>query len=181
MNSRVDTDEARVHRFGDCVLDVGRRTLLRGGQPVELQPKAFDLLVHLIENRDRAVDKDELQAAIWPRVVVTEASLTKAVQRARLAVGDDSDSQSVIRTVHGHGYRLVAELAGPEPQPASGAAPGPASGVGATGAPQQESWRWPVWLAVAALALAIGYGSFHFGARTAAPKPTTTPATTSTT
>jgi DNA-binding winged helix-turn-helix (wHTH) protein/tetratricopeptide (TPR) repeat protein len=151
-------DETRIHRFGDCLLDVGQRTLHRGGRPIELQPKAFDLLVYLVEHRDRTVGKDELQAAIWPNVIVTEASLTKAVQRARLAVGDDSDSQAVIRTVHGHGYQFVGELL--QAAPAEAAAP-----------PKREPWRWPVWVAIAALALAIGYGSFRFGAQTTAPKP----------
>ena len=160
MSGRVDKDETRIHRFGDCVVDAGRRTLQRGGRTVELQPKAFDLLVHLIERRDRSVGKDELQAAIWPNVIVTEASLTKAVQRARLAVGDDSDSQSVIRTVHGHGYQFVAEL--------SDAA---VSRAASLPAPEQERWRWPVWLAIAAMATAIGYGSFRYGARTMAPRP----------
>ncbi|MGH8203492.1 MAG: tetratricopeptide repeat protein [Steroidobacteraceae bacterium] len=150
-------DETRTYRFGDCVLDAGRRTLLRGGQPIELQPKAFDLLVYLIEHRDRTIDKDELQAAIWPNVIVTEASLTKAVQRARLAVGDDSDSQAIIRTAHGRGYRFVAELAQTTVETAS--------------PPKRERWRWPVWVAVACMALAIGYGSFRYGVQTAAPQP----------
>ena len=150
-------DETRIHRFGDCVLDAARRTLHRGGQPIELQPKAFDLLVYLVEHRDRTVGKDELQSAIWPNVIVTEASLTKAVQRARLAVGDDADSQAVIRTVHGHGYQFVAEL-----KQAPVEAPAPS---------KRERWRWPVWVAVGAMALAIGYGSFRYGAQTTAPRP----------
>jgi DNA-binding winged helix-turn-helix (wHTH) protein/tetratricopeptide (TPR) repeat protein len=156
MGGRVGMDEARIHRFGDCVLDVGRRTLHRGGQPIELQPKAFDLLAYLVAHRERTVGKDELQAAIWPHVIVTEASLTKAVQRSRLAVGDDADSQAVIRTVHGHGYQFVAELV---------------AGPAATAPPKRERWSWPVWAAVAAMALAIGYGSFRYGAQTKAPKP----------
>lgn len=173
MSDRANTDAARVYRFAGCLLDIGRRSLHRDRLSIELQPKAFDLLAYLVEHRDRAVDKDELQAAIWPNVIVTEASLTKAVQRARLAVGDDSDRQSVIRTVHGHGYRFVAELAEPEllPEPAAVHAATQQPLTDTTTAPRNTLWRWPVWIAVAALTLVIGYGSFRFGVQTAVPSP----------
>jgi DNA-binding winged helix-turn-helix (wHTH) protein len=98
-----------VCRFGDCELDLRWRELRRGGSAVTIQPKVFDLIAYLAEHRDRAVGKDELQGAIWPGVLVTETSLTQAVRKARLALGDEGSQQSVIRTVHGHGYRFVAQ------------------------------------------------------------------------
>ena len=52
-------------RFADHVLDVARRELRRGGEAVDLEPQVFDLLVHLIRNRDRVVSKDDLLAAVW--------------------------------------------------------------------------------------------------------------------
>jgi DNA-binding winged helix-turn-helix (wHTH) protein/tetratricopeptide (TPR) repeat protein len=103
--------KSEVYEFGDCVLDADRRELRVSGEHVMTQPKVFDLLVYLIRNRSRAVDKDELQDAIWPRSIVTETALTRAIMKARRAVGDDAEQQAVIRTVHGHGYRFVARLA----------------------------------------------------------------------
>jgi DNA-binding winged helix-turn-helix (wHTH) protein/tetratricopeptide (TPR) repeat protein/TolB-like protein len=98
------------YRFGVYLIDVAGRELRRHGEEVVVQPRVFDLLVYLAENRDRAVDKDELQDAVWPGMVITETALTRAVMKARKAVGDDATAQAVIKTLHGHGYRFVAEL-----------------------------------------------------------------------
>jgi len=98
------------YRFGPCVIDVAARELRRDGRPVTIQARVFNLLVYLVENRDRMVDKDELQDAVWPRRIVTPAALTRAVMKARQAVGDNAADQAVIRTLHGHGYRFVAEV-----------------------------------------------------------------------
>ena len=103
-------ENGSVYRFGGCELDLRRRELHRGGSTVTIQPKVFDLIAYLLENRDRAVGKHELQEAIWPGVVVTETSLTQAMRKARVALGDEGTQQSVIRTVHGHGYRFVAAI-----------------------------------------------------------------------
>jgi len=103
--------KSEVYRFGECVLDADRRELTMAGEPVTTQPKAFELLLYLVRNRSRAVDKDELQDALWPRSIVTETALTRCVMKARRAVGDDADQQSIIKTVHGHGYRFVAMVA----------------------------------------------------------------------
>ncbi|MCG8433148.1 MAG: tetratricopeptide repeat protein [Gammaproteobacteria bacterium] len=100
----------RVYRFGDCVLDAANRELSRAGRVVEVQSKAFDLLLYLIEHRDRIIDKDELQNAVWAGRIVSEAALTRCVMKARRAVGDDAERQTSIKTVHGHGYRFVATL-----------------------------------------------------------------------
>ena len=99
-----------VYRFGNFELDVATRELRRDGQRVETEPKAFELLTYLVEHADRAVSKDELQTELWPRSIVTETALTRAVMKARRAVGDDASEQSMIRTVHGHGYRFIGEL-----------------------------------------------------------------------
>ena len=130
----TETGSAR-YRFGDCELDVGTRELRRGGEPVPLQPRVFDLLVFLIEQRHRAVDKDEIQDAVWAPMIVSETALTRAIMKARRAVGDDADTQQAIRTVHGHGYQFVATLAEADAPPESevqpqavepdAAAPGP--------------------------------------------------------
>lgn len=97
-------------RFAGCELDAGARELRREGLLRAVEPKALDLLVYLIEHRDRVVGKDELQDALWPGVIVTEGSLNQAVMKARRAIGDDSTRQSLIRTVARRGYRFVGEL-----------------------------------------------------------------------
>ncbi|MEL6869567.1 MAG: tetratricopeptide repeat protein, partial [Pseudomonadota bacterium] len=99
-----------VYRFADCELDVAARSLMRAGKPVGLQPRVFDLLAFLIAQRERAVDKDAIQDAVWSPVVVSETALTRAIMKARRAVGDDAEQQAIIRTVHGHGYQFVAPL-----------------------------------------------------------------------
>ena len=112
---------SRIYRFADCVVDPGLRQVHRDGVSVEPQPKALDLLVYLIEHRDRVVDKDELLAELWSGVVVSESALTQAIRKARSLVGDDGTRQAMIRTVSRRGFRFVAEL---DPDPAQSTAPG---------------------------------------------------------
>jgi DNA-binding winged helix-turn-helix (wHTH) protein len=91
-------------RFGACVLDVDRRQLIRGGQPVHLSPKAFDLLSLLVTERRRAVPKAELHERIWPGTFVTDDSLIGLVREVRAAIGDHGRPARFLRTVHGFGY-----------------------------------------------------------------------------
>ena len=104
-----DSADNRV-RFDDCELDLASRELRRAGIVVSLEPRVFALLVYLYEQRHRAVDKDEIQDAVWKGVIVSETSLTRAIMKARRAVNDSADRQAVIRTVHGHGYQFVAAI-----------------------------------------------------------------------
>jgi TolB-like protein len=96
--------------FGDCELEPEARTLQQRGERIPVEPKVFDLLVYLIERRERVVSSNELLDALWPGVSVTPAALTRTVQKARQAVGDDGERQAVLRTEHGHGFRFVAEV-----------------------------------------------------------------------
>ena len=100
-----------TYRFGDFTLTASTRELKRGALPVAISPRAFDCLAYLIEHRDRAVGKDELVAAIWERVDVSDTQLGQTVLRARRAVNDDGQTQHVIRTVSRFGYRWVADVA----------------------------------------------------------------------
>src|SRR5210317_1197599 len=104
------TDINTIYYFDDFVLNPARREIKRDDTSVEIEPRAFDVLLYLVVNHDRAVDKDELQDAVWPGLIVTETALTRAVMKARKAVGDDASEQKVIKTLHGHGYRFVAKL-----------------------------------------------------------------------
>ncbi len=98
------------YRFDGFELRLRSRELLRDGTQVELQPKVFDLIVCLVERRDRAVDKNELLDLVWPRQVVTEAALSRSVMKARRALDDDAEQPRLIRTVHARGYQFMAEV-----------------------------------------------------------------------
>jgi TolB-like protein len=104
----------KTYSFGEFSIDIGGRELRVGEDPVAIEPKAYDLIVYLIDNRDRAISKEELQNVLWSDVVVAESSLTRCVMKARRAVRDDSATQAVIRTVFGHGYQFVADVSDPE-------------------------------------------------------------------
>jgi DNA-binding winged helix-turn-helix (wHTH) protein/tetratricopeptide (TPR) repeat protein len=104
------TDNKNIYHFEGFVLNPNRRELRHAETVVDIEPRAFDVLVYLVNNRDRAVDKGELQDAIWPGMFVTETALTRAVMKARKAIGDDASRQKMIKTLHGHGYRFIARL-----------------------------------------------------------------------
>ncbi|HUR82047.1 MAG TPA: winged helix-turn-helix domain-containing protein [Thermoanaerobaculia bacterium] len=95
-------------RFGPFVIDEARRKLLRDGEPVALTGKAFDVLLALVERRDRVVTRAELLEQVWAGVVVEEANLTQAISVVRKALGD-----GFITTVPGRGYRFVAPIDAP--------------------------------------------------------------------
>ena len=102
------TDQPRqpAFRVGNAAIDTASRQILFNGIPADVQPKVFDLIVYLIENRDRAVTKDELFDEIWPSVVVSEASLTQLIKRARNLFRQHGFEQEVIRTVARTGYQF---------------------------------------------------------------------------
>jgi len=99
-----------VIAFDDLELDVGLFELRRGGTRVPMEPQTFDVLAYLVAHRDRVVPKDELMDAVWGGRFVSEAAVTSRIKQARRAVGDDGQAQRVIQTVHGRGYRFVAEV-----------------------------------------------------------------------
>src|SRR5262245_24733590 len=100
--------------FNNYVLDCQRRELRAGNVPVALEPQVFDLLVYLIENRDRVVSKDDLIASVWAGRIVSESTLTSRINAVRRAIGT-GEKQSCIRTFARKGFRFVApvEATGP--------------------------------------------------------------------
>lgn len=105
--------------FGDFVLDRDIRQLIRGGVPVSLSPKAFQLLGLLVESYPRALSKTELQDRLWPGTFVVEKNLTNLVSEIREALGDDPATPCFIRTVHRFGYAFHAatSMAGDDRDP----------------------------------------------------------------
>ena len=96
--------------FGDHTLDGDRRELRRGAESVAVEPQVFDLLIYLVENRDRVVSKDDLIASVWGGRVVSDSTLTSRINAARKAVGDSGDSQRLIRTIARKGLRFVGDV-----------------------------------------------------------------------
>lgn len=96
--------------FEDFVLDDARRELRRGAETVAVEPQVFDLLVYVIENRDRVVSRDDLIASIWGGRIVSESTLTSRINAARHAIGDSGDAQRLIKTIPRKGIRFVGEL-----------------------------------------------------------------------
>ncbi len=95
--------------FGAYTLDTRRAELSGPSGSVHIERLPFDVLVHLICNADRVVSRDELIEAVWKGRFVSDATVSTAIKQARKAVCDTGNAQSVIRTVHGRGFRFVAE------------------------------------------------------------------------
>jgi TolB-like protein/DNA-binding winged helix-turn-helix (wHTH) protein len=95
-----------LYRFGEFVLNPQSRALRRAGEAVALTPKAFDILLLLIQNAARIVTKDELLKAVWPDSVVEESNLTQTIFMVRKALGETADRRYIL-TVQGRGYRFL--------------------------------------------------------------------------
>ncbi|MDB5410852.1 MAG: hypothetical protein JWL84_5764 [Rhodospirillales bacterium] len=96
--------------FGNYEIDVERRELRRAQSPVHVEPQVFDLLVHLVQNRDRVVSKDDLIASVWGGRIVSDSTLTSRINAARKAVGDSGGDQKLIRTIARKGLRFVGTV-----------------------------------------------------------------------
>ncbi len=99
-----------LFEFGPFRADPAERSLCRQGELVPLTPKVFELLVLLLENAGRVVEKERLLVSLWPDVVVEEANLTRNVSRLRKALGEETAGAQYIETVPKLGYRFVAEV-----------------------------------------------------------------------
>jgi hypothetical protein len=100
--------------FGDFVLDRDARELRRGGEPVLLSPKAYQLLEVLVGHSPRAVSKSALQEQLWPDTFVVEKNLVNLIGEIREALGDDAAHPRFIRTVQRFGY-VFRDLTEPPP------------------------------------------------------------------
>lgn len=121
-------------RFGAFDIDGATRCVSRDGQRLALRPKTFAVLEHLVLNAGRLVTKDELLDAVWPRVIVTEDSLTRCISEIRAALAEScaagGDADGAIRTMARQGYlfewpvQTADAHAGPGPAPAATGATG---------------------------------------------------------
>ncbi|MBR0754838.1 winged helix-turn-helix domain-containing protein [Bradyrhizobium jicamae] len=105
--------------FNNHLLDTDLRELRRGGEMVAMQPQVFDLLVHLLQNRDRVVSRDDLITLVWGGRIVSDSTLDSRINAARNAVGDSGKEQRLIRTIPRKGVRFIGEV----DEPAADAVP----------------------------------------------------------
>jgi TolB-like protein/DNA-binding winged helix-turn-helix (wHTH) protein len=96
--------------FDDFVLDPDRRELRRIDDLIELEPQVFDLLEFLIRTRDRVASRDDLLEAVWHGRIVSESTLSRRINAARAAIGDDGTRQRLIRTLPRKGIRFVGDV-----------------------------------------------------------------------
>jgi TolB-like protein/Tfp pilus assembly protein PilF len=98
---------ALLYAFEDFELDTGTRELRRAGALLSVEPKVFDLITHLIANREHVITKDALIAAIWDGRIVSDSALTTCINAARVALGDSGERQRLIKTLPRKGIRFV--------------------------------------------------------------------------
>ena len=99
-----------IYRFEDYSLDSDRRELRRDGTVVPVEPQVFDLLQHLVRNRARVVDKNELIAEVWRGRIVSDSTLSSRISAVREAIRDSGAGQRLIRTLPRKGFRFVASV-----------------------------------------------------------------------
>ena len=96
--------------FEDYALDIDRCELLRGTDPVPVEPQVFDLLLYLIRNRERVVSRDDLLASVWRGRIVSESALSTRINAARSILGDSGEEQRLIKTLPRRGVRFVGAV-----------------------------------------------------------------------
>ena len=99
-----------IYVFGDGEMDTSCYTLQRAGQTIQLRPKAFRVCLYLLEHRDRVVSREDLCTQVWPEQFISQTTLEGVIRLVRQAIGDSGQTQSIIQTMHGYGYRFVAEV-----------------------------------------------------------------------
>lgn len=99
-----------IYRFGPFELDAIRFELRENEVAVAVEPQVLSLLLFLVANRNRLVTKDEIVSAVWHGRIVSDSAISSRVKSARRAVRDDGGAQSVVRTIHGRGFRFVGDV-----------------------------------------------------------------------
>jgi len=162
-------------RSGAYRIDLAARDIRHGTTPIDVEAKVFDLIALLIAHPERALSKREIGDALWPDRAVTDAALSQLLRKARRALGDDGETQALIRTVHGRGLQWVGALEADEDEavtPAPAPAAEPTAAVATSEHSGRRRRRWIVLIGVllaAAAAAALLYDRLR-------PQPETTTA-----
>ena len=99
-----------IYIFEDYLLDAARRELRHAGRVVAVEPQVFDILYHLIRNRDRVVSSADLKANVWKGRTVSPSTVGSRIAAVRRVVGDTGDRQRMILTLPRRGHRFVASV-----------------------------------------------------------------------
>lgn len=133
--------DSTTYWFGEFTLEEERRRLLRGGEPVTLSSRSFDLLVCLVKNAGKLVSRDDLFMGVWGENSNTnDEVLTDAMSKLRGALGDDEKPYKIIETIHRKGYQFIAHISGPMEGAPEAEGPGDTP-------PKDKSPTFEVWLA----------------------------------
>jgi DNA-binding winged helix-turn-helix (wHTH) protein/TolB-like protein/tetratricopeptide (TPR) repeat protein len=141
------------YQIGEYIVDTARYRITCGDATLPVEPKVFDLLVYLIQHRDRVLTRDELFREVWDGREVSDATLSNHVKSARKVLGDSGELQKTIQTIRGRGYQFIApvrELADETPIPEAAKAPEPPVST--------RAWRLPLGVAVLVLVAAALFG-----------------------
>ena len=99
-----------VYRFENYEVDTATFKLMANGISIAVEPQVFDLIVFLIENRERLISRQELFDSLWHDKEVSDTSLSNHIKSARKVLGDNGHTQQIIKTVHGRGYQFIAKV-----------------------------------------------------------------------
>ena len=105
MNAKTPDFQFDDVRVAPCAFKVWK-----AGRELALEPKTFNVLIYLIEHRERLVEKGELLDAVWKDTHVTENAMTREIAKLRKVLGDDPKGAKYIQTIHTRGYRFIAEV-----------------------------------------------------------------------
>ncbi|MGE0582062.1 MAG: winged helix-turn-helix domain-containing protein [Steroidobacteraceae bacterium] len=150
--------DGRKYRVGPFVIDTARYRISSGDTAVPVEPKVFDLLVHLVRHRDRVLTREELFEAVWDGREVSDATLSNHVKNARKALGDSGELQQTIQTIRGRGYQFIAPVT-------------EVADAGDPEKPPRHPWRLrALWAALALLVPVVYLGSRFLPAPSAQPE-----------
>ena len=110
MIKKDQGQDQRVYCFGDVKVSPANFKIWRAGEELVLEPKTLQVLLYMLENRGRLVEKTELLDAVWKDTFVTENAMTREIAKLRKVLGDDPKEARYIQTVHTRGYRFIAEV-----------------------------------------------------------------------
>jgi len=180
---------SNLYRFGQFALDSRRRTLSRADSAIVLTPKAFDVLLFLVQSPNRLVTKEELLKAVWADTFVEEGNLTQYISHLRKALGDNPEDARLIVTIARKGYQFTGSVSVAEATAAAqqGTVTFPAAEmvlpdtqpvreVPASVAVAETSWQlWKSAVAIAAAGIVLGGGYFSWRHFLAAEPPRSQP------
>jgi len=99
-----------IYQIENIKIDTCNFQILKNEKSFAVEPKVFDLIVYLVEQRDRLISRDELFDQVWKGVIVSDTSLSNRIKSARKVFNDDGQKQNVIKTIHARGYQFIAKV-----------------------------------------------------------------------